>query len=340
MFRQTACLWICVGLAVVLASCGGADIVTGKPEPGERLSAAEKRRIMVDHPFMMSGEYFLQRERPEPDYVVGDDTWVESRRIAMTEKRLRDVEKSGSVKTPCPAREDGMRVKAGALVGPGVEGGHARAVVEALAKQAAHRGVAWVPVGELELALGESAASAMEHPEEAARRLGSFPGLWALVEVIRVVVPEGGPGTASASYVVRQCYMGGTVARARVEREVDAADAADAADAIASALADAAVCDVAYQTSDLPWYCHAFSTGREKNSWNLTAGAASGLAEGDELRVMSAAEPVSTPGMGPMRWLPGKETGRVRITALFDDDLSRCELVSGKGPTAGDLLVK
>ena len=63
--------WLC-GVLFCLAGCGPLpDMVSTEKEAGEAYSADEVRRMAVDQPFLLSGEYFRERDQ-EPKVVLDE----------------------------------------------------------------------------------------------------------------------------------------------------------------------------------------------------------------------------------------------------------------------------
>jgi hypothetical protein len=340
-------------LVVLIAACASApDIVSTDKAEGERYSADEIRRRTVDQPFLLSGDFFRERERdPETTFNLG-------KAFSASKRDKKEQDEEGSQKaTPAakmrPAPETTTPPEEAASPAPAP-----KAQLDHPIKVAAVFDPAAVPEDRRQRVRSVLTEAAPDHPvvvadEEKVRemlatsdclekrdlrciaeRLGSYPGVRMLMLVEAFQWPDTLPGQALARISLVDTGLGYRYPPLEISAAVQ--EAAFLHGFIEGVLHQ--VMGFAVKKSQImPWFCRAFST--EAPQAYVSAGEKSGLKVGDVLSVATPGKLVASPTGLPAGWVPGKVEGKVRVETLFGEDFAVCSLTEGRMPAPGDLLM-
>ncbi len=369
----------CLFAALALTACGTAPNITRtEKEPGETYSADEVRYRTVDQPFMISGDYFRERDR-DPSVRIGlpgdrlgdgakgsatkeggEETGgtAEAASAAESEGAVQRAERtapeSRRTQAPPPAPSTRAPVPPAPLASEKTAPNTARPVkialivdeeniapeISAALPAALIRAAEELPVV---VAAPDRVTEVILGPACPRRRdLGCLSSALSVYPGARMVL------LAERVEMPRR-YPGNVQAQATV---VDAglshryptmavtAPAREAADArTAMAAMMQKVLSFAVDRADtIPWFCRAFS--REGEEWYLSAGARSGLEPGDRLQVIPGGRVVRSPAGTPAGWIPEAPVGTVEVTLLFGPDFAAARLVEGRGPEPGDMVTR
>ena len=323
--RLTVKLGIGFLLAALAMGCAGApDIVSREPEAGERYSAEEVRRMSVDQPFLMSGDFFRERNRDRDEMI-------------------RPGELIDSVRSPASAPAD-----KGAEPLPSTASAIKMALVfdpSSIGETVIGAAVSAVPVIERDLPVivadpGRvrdmlASAGCLERRDLGcvSSSLGRYPGARMVILVEGFETTDTGSARLTVSVV--DTGLGHRYPPMAIEAP---APSADDRNALVRGGLIRAVAFAVERSTGMPWYCRAF--GQEGEQWYVTAGERSGLTPGDRLVVVSPGRVVKSPAGAPAGWIPGEPKGTLQVDALFGDDFSACTLTDGSAPAAEDLLMR
>jgi hypothetical protein len=340
--------------ALLLAACGTPpDIVGTEKKPGEAYSADEIRYRTVDQPFMISGDYFRERDR-KPS-VVFDLSGEGAREAKPADAAPANAsgEKTGAAEpeilaaapSPEPADPDPPAAVSDRAAAPLKialvvdENGAGPEAAEAL-PAALIRAVEGTPA---QMADPSHVAEVMAGPACPETRdlgclsaaLSIYPGARMVLLAERVRLPERYPGILQLQASVVDTGLAFRYPVMAVA--VPVARESDRRTALAAAMRKAV--DFCVDRSGImPWFGRSFS--REGEEWYISAGARSGLEPGDRLRVVPGGRTIQSPAGTPAGWLPEAPAGTVEVTLLFGADFAACRLVEGRGPTPADLLMR
>jgi len=370
-----------IGLLVLLWGLSTA-CVTGKGaaqarEPKEELTAEEKSRQAWDeqlqeHPWMVSGEYFSQKEKG-----TGVDLreWIKSREEQKekqkdTERRLEALEQAvqegqtleppGKGPRPVVAAAQPSTVPAALLKPAGASSSRGlpfkaamvvypkvyeaapdvkEALLGALGSLSARRSqILLMGPGEVEeILMQQGLVAGPKNMEKVAQALGTYPAARLVVFVEKLGLDAKGKKVeGSLEYAIVDGFSGRSITTGR-----EAASASSGADGTRKVLGElvAAMAEtLEKKSSQYDWYSRVAMV--EGKQIYLTAGAASGLKVGDILSVYGPGKeivhPVAKVSMGFQR---GPYKGKVKVLKLFGRDAAEATLVSGKGKIEGNDLV-
>lgn len=345
--------WI-LGVLLCCWGCGPMpDMVSTEKKEGEAYSADEVRRMTVDQPFLLSGEYFRERDQ-EPKIVLdevfdGKEKSPPGKSASKPAPKTEPVKQTAAVPSQTPAGTDASLESAGpsspeafafpVKVGVVIDGERMAAGAPARIAGSVPQGMRGLPVV---MADQEKVREVMTRTDCPGRRdllclskaLGLYPGVRMLVLVEAASLPKKPPGSVTVRMAVVDTGllfrypMIEAAAPVASESEVDTVLAGAMQRALAFAVDKSRV---------MPWYCRAFAY--QDDIGYLTAGSRSGLKPGDVLTVLSPGKTAPSPTGIPAGWLPGEPKGKVRINRLFGPDFSVCALVEGEPPGPEDLLV-
>jgi len=312
------------------------DIVSTEKKEGEALSADDVRRVTVDQPFLISGDYFRDRdERYAYEFDLNKDDAPEGTKPAGSETTASAAASAPAAVFHQPQPE-GLLTKIGFVVDETAVSAEWLPIA---------RNVAPLAVSGLAASLADPdlVAETVSRTECMARRdlfclaaaVGVYPGARMLLLVERIQAPPKWPGSLQVRISVVDTAIIHRYPSMDIQVPVDAVT--DIPQTLASAFRQAAA--FAVKKGEItPWVCRAFAM--EKDEWYLSAGHQSGVRSGDTLAVTTGGKLVKSPAGQPAGWLPGGQKGMVQVTALFGQDLAVCRLVSGSGPASGDLLIR
>lgn len=337
------------GIIMLFAGCGTRpDIVSTEKKAGDTYSADEVRHMTVDQPFLISGDYFRKRNQ-ESDIDVGklfsgSDEKAGEKPASPPAPAPKSTEKTAAVasapqnvpRPPEVSREDvHFPVKIGMIIDK-----------DQVSQAAAERLSAAVvtAAADLPLILADS-----DQVEEVMRRsvcrpkdlaclcgaLSIYPGLRMVLLAERLDLPDTWPGEISfrlslvdAGIRYRYPMMDGTVPVQRSE---------DVAPALAGVM-NRVFAFAVKKASLMPWFCKPF--GMESGEWYVSAGARSGIAAGDVLKIVGQGKTIKSPTGYPAGWIPGEVKGKVAVKTLFGTDFAVVRLLEGDAPEAEDYLMR
>ncbi|SMC17152.1 hypothetical protein SAMN02746041_00239 [Desulfacinum hydrothermale DSM 13146] len=326
-----------------LPGCGsGPDIVSEEKKPGQEYSAAEVREILIDHPFLLSGDYFRERRDLKP-MVLGsvlsqaqeESTEELKAQLKEKEKRLARLEKAVFQGRRPALPAEALRIKVGFLVDPQKVPAHlADRLLAQADRLAVTYDVLFVHHRDLEQVLSGTDCLQKRDLACITRIAAIYPGTRFICLVESVSVPASLPGTASARFGLVDAGIGYRYPLVQMEMPVKSdADVATFLELMVRRSYEQAL----DKKSTMPWVTHVFSG--QSGQWFVSAGNRSGLLVGDLLDVVSEGKLVKAPTGVPAAWIPGPPKGRLRVERLFGDDLAIATLVSGDPPQMSDYLI-
>ena len=367
---------ICMGTLLLSAGCAGAPDISG---PARSISpdggAADPRQLAVDQPFMVSGDYFREKNTEEGvnlNLKLGGEE-KKSQASSALEKRVARLESKvagtsgeggsasapGSPATAPPASSatasmapenvppagsvaaatkegSGMRIKVGMLVDRrGVDREGARLLSNAAYITSVRFPVVPVSPREISEALARKAAAEQGDLGQVTREIAVYPGVRMLVLIDAFRIPESYPGKAEASVNVMDAGTGHHYPLPVMTAAVK--DSADV-DIFAKTVMGEAFERATDHSGLMPWFCRVFA--REGERFYVNAGMRSGLRPGDRLTVVAGGKLVKAPSGVPAGWIPGPSTGVLQVDLNFGKDLSACSLVEGEAPSEAAILTK
>lgn len=319
------------------------DIVSREKAPGQKYSAAEVREVLVDHPFLLSGDYFRERTDLKP-FVLADvlsgsrkdsDESAKETQEAQ-EKRLAKLEAAVfEGRRPGPPSGDLLRWKVGFLVdSQGVPSYLADRLLAQADRLSVTYDVLFVHHRDLEQVLSQTDCLQRHDLGCIVRITAIYPGVRFLALVESLTIPSSFPGTAKARFGVVDAGIGYRFPLQQMEMPLrESGDVEKFLELIARRSYEQAL----DHKGLMPWTTHVFSD--QKGEWFVSAGHRSGLMVGDLLDIIGEGRLVNSPTGTPAAWIPGNAKGRLRVERLFGEDLAVCVLVSGSPPQMEDWLI-
>ncbi|SFM44451.1 hypothetical protein [Thermodesulforhabdus norvegica] len=328
-------------LLTVFSACGSGklpDITSEKPPEGYTFSSAQVRRIMIDQPFLLSGDYFLKRD-PEKESTnlirIFADAGDKARAVRDQEERLARLEEA-VFKRRLRAEQDIFATKVGFLVDRDrVKAPAAESFLRVADEETENRGAIFI--GDRDIREVLSKTDCLERRDLAciSRIVGIYPG----VRMLNIVEVLDLPETFPANSVARVSIVdtGLSYRYPILEMTMPVKSQAEVNEFLR--LLAAKIVDIAMEKKNImPWYCRAFSEEGD-GRWFISAGALSGLHEGDILNVIRSGRLVKAPTGTPAGWIPGDPKGMVQVERLVGEDLAIVSLVSGLPPDLEDFLI-
>ncbi len=319
------------------------DIVSKETKEGETYSADEVRRVTVDQPFLLSGDYFRERKQ-EKSIDIGkllSKKEPESKDSGVKELRNSEIQEqppippSPNSSIPNPPNPQPFPPKIGFILDyESMTRETAEEILSAAPRAAEAFSAIVADQDQITEALAGTACLEKKDLLCASRAVGVYPGVRMLALIERFDVPKQMPGTAKTRIEVVDTGLAvrypliEITAQIRTEAEVNAFISQ-----VLRNLFDFAV----RKSSIMPWFCRSFSG--EKQSWYISAGKMSGLKPGDTLIVVSGGQLVKNPAGLPAGWIPGKQKGMLKVDLLFGKDFASCSLTEGDGPGSDDMLL-
>ncbi len=342
--RMDGCL-IIVLVAMLIGGCASSpDMVSTKRVEGEKYSADEVREMVVDQPFLLSGDYFRERTQKSRSLKellnLGTDGKNEMIHPPQPIKQTAYAEGGPSYSSSTPisskvASPLSLPVKVGFLLDRGQVSDSTENKIFRLIPDIAPA-FQVLPVSQDQIHEALSISDCLEKKDLLciAGTLSLFPGVQMLALIERFDVPSQFPG----STVVKLAMVDTGIPFRYPAMEITASvnDALAMEDFIKGVLHK--IFDVAVAKSGvMPWFCRSFS--EDDGKWYISAGERSGLTIGQQLQVMSGGRVVRTPGGLPAGWLPGTPTGTLKVDRFFGSDLAVCSLVTGDGPDPENVIL-
>ncbi len=361
-------------LLLPLGCASAPDIASTEKQTGERYSADEIRRQTVDQPFLISGDYFREREQ-QPQWDLNEifsDSKSDEKRADAAEVAEPEISQSpepqraqenmaspptpstGSIQPdtppaatapPAASRQKAEALEAEAFDRPPLTIGlffdpetipdsAAVRVDHLMSAAAAQSGAILTDQEKIREVLSTVDCLSRKDLACVAQALAIYPGVRMLILFEAIELPERLP--AKALMRMSLVDTGLSYRYPTIEITQDLENAEDQDRFLTGTLMQ--LTDFAIQKSRLmPWHCRAFS--QDGDTWFITAGKRSGLKPGDRLSVSTSGRLVKSPTGLPAGWLPGDIEGKVKITRIFGDNLAACELTEGRGPEPEDILL-
>jgi hypothetical protein len=316
-------MFLCMSLYFGCASAP--DMVSEKKSADEKYSADEVRRMTVAQPFLISGDYFREREQ-QPNIVIGKSE-------VQTPKTVQPAQLPEAAPEPEKIASSGiLPIKIGFLLSQTVSESSVAAIYSAIPEYAKS-----LMVGHEEITDALQNTDCLKHndPRCISEKLGLYPGVRMLIMIERFDIPENFAGNAAAklSIIDTGIHFGYPL----IESGKHIKNKDDLAEFIQETLRNA----IAYavkKSEIIPAYCRAFSS--ENGKIFITAGKLSGLKPGDQLNIFSQGQLVKSPVGMPAGWIQGKHKGIVKVETLFGKDFAACSLISGDMPISQDMITE
>ncbi|MBA2881051.1 hypothetical protein HNR65_001377 [Desulfosalsimonas propionicica] len=328
-------LMVCVLGLLLLSGCaggGGPDIMSEDKKEGEAYSNADVRRMTIEHPGTLSGDYFLKRSYPEKS--ARDDkpgiTW------AHADSRSRQTQAEAASAEPAPTRQSVSTgvYKIGLMAGPDAKD-------DFTPRQLHHAAAGLIleqsrVIGPEQIADVASAADCSNRDmlECVGQQAALYPGAHLLVAVDSLSLPEDFPGRAAMGLRVMDTGLGYVYPPMEMTQTLEVRDQAE--EFVQQALQRAF--DFAEQKADvMPVHSRVFSV--KQNRIYISTGAASRVKPGDEFAVVSSGQVVDTPAGLPVAWVPDASKARIRVEKMVRDDVASCSLADGQAVQPGDYVL-
>lgn len=323
-FRRATLSVLAIWMVSIIFGCSSKpDIVSQDKKPGEAYSSEEIRRMSVDQPFLLSGEYFREKDG-EPEYNASD---------LLSEKEDQTAEKPALESIPQTDRS-GI-VKIGFLFINSKSEPPAYPLDAMAQRLKMPDSVHLIERNTIMEALYNTDCFKQSNLPCMAERIGVYPGAHMVVAVIDLDVPKKVPGLVTVKMAVFDTGLHFQYPEMSYYKNVQYESQIDAF-LYACILKGM---DYAALKSELtPWFSRVFS--HKKGQYYINAGKISGLVEKEKLMITGAGNIVESPNGIPVAWTPGNEKGVLQVDALLGDDMAACTLIRGEAPTAEDIILK
>ncbi len=344
------------------------DIVSKETKEGDAYSADEVRRVTVDQPFLLSGDYFREKKQ-EKRIDLGNllskneseskDSGVEELSNSKIQAQASNppipqasnpipqasnppipqasnpIPQASNPSIPNPSNPQPFPPKVGFILDPeSMTRETAKAILLATPQVAKAFPVIVADQDQIMETLTSTDCLEKRDLLCVSRAVGVYPGVRMLALIERFEIPKQMPGTVRTRIEVVDTGL--SVRYPLIEITAQLRNKAEVNTFISQVLRN--LFDFAVKKSGImPWFCRSFS--REKQSWYISAGKMSGLKPGDALRVVSGGKLVKTPAGLPAGWIPGKQKGTLKVDLLFGRDFASCSLTEGEGPDSDDMLL-
>ncbi|MFO7838819.1 MAG: hypothetical protein R6X08_04910 [Desulfosalsimonadaceae bacterium] len=335
------CRWW-IGIGVLLLFCSGCAFIepgpdigsTGKKE-GDAYSAEEKRRILLDHPGLLSGDYFLKRKMPEAEEKAAPEQSADQgRKSGRAEQASGNQGVYFAGKGDPAAGIDGRQIKAGLFFDTQKGSAAAKERLMQAAWQAAPENFLLINDAAIRELLVRTECMGKKDLSCMAENLALYPGVRMLIVAEEITLPESLPGRAAFSFSVMDAGLLYRYPAIQMQEQVEKAEAVD------SFLRDAMEEAFAYASRKaelMPRHCRVFSVKNQRAY--ISMGRASGIKAGDVLQLVSGGEVVTSPGGLPVAWVPATEKSRIRVESLVGDRIAACSPEDGQMPEMGDYVL-
>lgn len=334
-------------LIALLAACASApDMVSTDKAEGERYSADDIRRRTVDQPFLLSGDFFREREQdPEMTFNLGKaapkshgDQEETTEKPATAIARPGDPASPTAEETPPPAPSSKEQldhpIKIAAVFDPAaIAKNRQQRMQSVLAQTAPDYPVVLADPEKVREMLATTDCLEKRDLRCIAERLGVYPGVRMLMLVEAFGWADSLPGQAIARISLVDTGIGFRYPPLEISATIQSAAYIDG---FLKGVLQQTMAFAVQKSRIMPWFCRAFST--DGNQLYVSAGKKSGMTVGDVLNVATPGKLVASPTGLPAGWVPGNVVGKVRVDTLFGEDFAVCSLVEGKMPAPGDLL--
>lgn len=357
-------------ICMVAGCASNVDMVSKEKAKGEKYSADEIRRITVDQPFFVSGDYFRERDQeavPAGDILAGlsgkegkDETAKKSKPLQkstdVAEKDLlekdrqpaRDRARASSIKkSEAKKRPERKEKPVSVNINPfppkiGILFDREK-IDSATVSKIRLNADRLAESMKIYLADSSKTDETVSHGPCAKKRdllctskaLGVYPGVRMLVLAEGFKLPQTLPGEAISRLSLVDT---GLMARyPSIEIAATLKNEQEKDSFIVGTFQN--MFEIALEKEKImPWFCRVFS--KQNDKYYITAGKISGLKPKDRLVIMGPGKAVKSPADLPAGWIPGKEKGVLKVELLFEKDFAACVLVKGSEPGSDDIIVK
>ncbi|MCX7823875.1 MAG: hypothetical protein N2260_10620 [Syntrophobacterales bacterium] len=319
------------------------DITTESKE-GRSFSSAEIRQMFVDQPWLASGDYFLKRD-PQKESIFLVELFADAGERAKTEatqqeKRIARLEEAVFKKetTPItPIQRPQYRKKIGFLIDyQHVNLKDGEAFLKIAREVTTTKGAIYVDHHKIKEVLSKTDCLEKRDLACVSRVSGIYPGVRFLNVVELLSIPT---STKQQNAKARVSIVDTGLSYRHPSLEVEMPIKAEADRQEFMKLIAEKLVEVSFENQNImPWFCHAFSQ-ESHNRWFISAGSASGLKEGDVLKIIPGGKVVNSPTGTPAAWLPAESKGTVKVERIVNEELAIVSLASGSAPTLEDYLI-
>lgn len=331
------------------------DIAGETKEEGRAFSNAEVRQMFVDQPWLASGDYFLKRDpKKEATFLIelfsdaGEkaraETAEQEKRIARLEEAVFKKEATSkipapvapSVETP-PLQRPQYRMKIGFLVDhQQVSLKDGEALLKVAREITSTKGAIYVDHHKIKEVLSKTDCFEKKDLACVSRISGIYPGV-RFLNLVELFSISGPPKQQKAKARISIVDAGLSYRYPSLEAEMPIHTETDRHEFMKIIVEK--LVEIALEKQNvMPWYCHAFSQ-ESQNRWFISAGSASGIREGDILRIIPGGKVVSSPTGTPAGWIPSEPKGTVKVERVVNEELAIVSLASGSAPSLEDYLI-
>ncbi len=327
--------------AFSLSACSTApDITSTAPEKGKTFSSAEIRQVSVDQPFLLSGDYFREKNYDDSlnlgklsaheEEILKKQKEIETRLSKLELEGNKDQQPDKILSTSAPLR----LIHTGLLIATKEIPSY---LAEEIAKKAntlaRQYSLFLVPSSAIKDVIDQTSC-AKKNFECISKELRTFPGVRILLVVNKIYLPKDLHGSASAVINIIDTEVPYRYGPREITYPVQSKDDLNG---FLQKMVDLMFEESFDRAQLMPWHCRSFSG--EGKSWYVNAGRLSGLRVGDRLSVLGKGKWIRAPSGLPAGWIPGSKKGTLEVTSFFGKNLAICTLVQGRGPTHSDILV-
>jgi len=295
------------------------DIVSDEKSSDGAYSNSEVRRITVDQPHLMSGDYFRTRG-------------IEDSQSAATDDVLLEGEEEKSDQPPkiaaAPADSPNLRaypLKIGVLLKKDGFSATAAGRLMQAANQAADENMLLVNDTGMREAVASTDCEAASDIACIAENAALYPGVRMLLTVNQARLPETFPGQAALRLTLWDAALMYQYPEIEITDRIEGREQAEAF--FQHAMAE--VFDYARRKAGvMPPHCRVFSV--KENRIYINAGKVTGVPVGSEYTVVSGGDTVNSPNGVPVAWVPESEEARIRVERLVGSDAAQCTVVNGE----------
>ncbi len=311
------------------------DIVREEKEADQAYSNLEVRQMVVDHPHLMSGDYFRKRTDQDKQTAALADILPGSEADAVESGKSGKSGKPGSLENEAPrsaglAESAAYRLKIGFFLDPrDLPASNAGRLIQAADQSAGSHMILINDTGMQEVIASTDCPKA-EDVACIAESAALYPGVRMLVMMKEISLPDEFPAAGRIRFKVMDAALGYSYP------EIEIADRIEKAPLAGEFLKNAMsrVFDYAHRKAQvMPQHCRVFNIKNDRVYIN--AGSASGLKEGAVLPFVNGGEVISSPNGFPVAWMPGEIKGKLQVADLVGSDLACCRLVGGEMPDQG-----
>jgi len=349
---MTAAIKRLLPFILVLCLCGctaGPDIVTSEKADSRNYSNDETRKIFLDHPAMISGDYFRQRMTKPPENQEEQATASRNpspgkkdleKKVTRLEKQVASIKATSGNPTPpkekMPASADPLKVKIGFLVDPtAVQPDEIQTLSSTAVGLETRMPVVLVNTDEIHETLAKNRDLETKDLYRTSGILTVYPGIRMLVLIETFDLPDNYPGMAKATISIVDSGLFYRYQPFTITKKINNTNEIEA---FTENLVYSVFTRAVESSRISPWFCRTFS--RDEEVFYINAGKKSGLNKGDTLKIISNGNVVKSKRGILAGWLPGRQKGILRVEQFFGKDFAACSLVSGEAPSTENFLIQ